>query len=67
MILNLVLSSQFESAVSPISNNDTGLFQFGNFADDLVGPRFDDSSSDPLTLTTPFTFFGRQYNHIIVS
>ena len=46
----------------PLSN----LLSFGIGAGDLLGPSNDDSSSDPLTLRIPFTFFGTQYRKIIV-
>ena len=42
------------------------LFPYGGDADDLQGPLGDDSSSPPLILTTPFTFFGKQHMEIIV-
>lgn len=42
------------------------LFPFGTGTGDTFGPTGDDSSSPPLTLTTPFTFYGRQYHQVIV-
>ena len=48
-------------------NNSIELFPFGEGVDDFLGPRGDDSSSPLLTLTAPFTFFGKQYNEIIVN
>ena len=50
--------------MSPVS--DVQLFPYGSDAGDLQGPLGDDSSSPPLTLTTPFTFFGKQHTEIIV-
>ena len=49
------------------TDNNTQLFQYGNTTADLPGPYGDDSASPPLTLTTPFTFFGKQHTEIIVS
>lgn len=47
-------------------SNFSHLFPFGVGTNDLQGPRSDDSASDPLTLDVPFTFFGTEYQQIIV-
>ena len=42
------------------------LFPFGVAADDLPGPRGDDSASSRVTLEVPFTFIGMEYSQIVV-
>ena len=60
---NSMAKSSF--AVSPITKAE--LFPFGSDAGDLMLAYGFDSVSPPLTLTTPFTFFGKQYMDIVVS
>ena len=46
--------------------NRPNLFPFGVTADDVRGPRGDDSASSRVTLEVPFTFIGTEYTRIIV-
>ena len=47
--------------------NFSDLFPFGVAEGDQLGPRGDDTSSDPVTLDIPFTFVGEEYTEIIVN
>ena len=54
------------SILDPNVSNFSRLLPFGAGTDDLQGPHYDDSASNPFTLRVPFTFFGTEYREIIV-
>ena len=60
-------NSMTKSSFAVTSFTKAELFPFGSDAGDLKLSHGFDSVSPPLTLTTPFTFFGKQYVDIVVS
>ena len=63
-VLTLLLSSMMPYGTAvPLSS----FYSYGSAAGDTSLPPNDDNSSSPITMTTPFNFYGTIYSTVFVS